>query len=150
MPNTSALHHSSTTLITFPPSTPPDHLTLAHTLLSTIGTVTSIPSSLFDPYTALCGSTPPFFALVIDGLLDGAVALGIKRDEAKVLAAETMRGVAEGLVSGVGLAEVREKVCTPGGSSIQGLLVLERNGVRGIFADALVKAAEAAGGLGQK
>ena len=66
------------------------------------------------------------------------------------MAAETMRGAAEGLLRGEGVEGVREKVATPGGSTIQGLLVLEREGVRGLIADALAMAAGAAGGLGRK
>ena len=60
-----------------------------------------------------------------------------------------MRGCAELVLRGEGTEGVREKVCTPGGSTIQGLLVLERGGVRGVVADALGRAAGAAGGLGQ-
>ena len=103
-----------------------------------------------DPSTALCGSTPAFFARIIDGLLDGAVALGLNRSEAKPLLAETMRGVAEGLMKGRDTGEVVEMVCTPGGSSIQGVLVLERNGVKGMLADALCAAAGANGALGRQ
>lgn len=62
-----------------------------------------------------------------------------------------MRGCAELVLQGGETMEgVREKVCTPGGSTIQGLLVLERGGVRGRVADALCRAAGAAGSLGSK
>ena len=66
------------------------------------------------------------------------------------MAAQTMKGCAELVLSGEGTEVVREKVATPGGSTIQGLLVLERGVVRGVVADALVRAAGAAGGLGKK
>ena len=145
MPNTSALHNASTTLLTISTEhRPPAHaLALTNTLLSSIGGVHPTSPAHMDACTALCGSTPAFFARIIDGLLDGATALGLKRSEAKYLVAETMKGVAEGLMKGQDTGELVEAVCTPGGSSIQGVLVLERNGVKGVLADALCAAAGA-------
>ena len=152
MPNTCALHNASTTLLTVSPEhrPPPHALALTNTLLSSIGGVHPITPAQMDPCTALCGSTPAFFARIIDGLLDGAVSLGLKRSEAKYLVAETMKGVAEGLMKGQDTGEVVETVCTPGGSSIQGILVLERNGMKGLLADALRAAAGANGTLGRQ
>ena len=152
MPNTCALHNASTTLLTVSEEhrPPPHALALTNTLLSSIGGVHPISPAQMDPCTALCGSTPAFFARIIDGLLDGAVSLGLKRSEAKFLVAETMKGVAEGLMKGQDTGEVVETVCTPGGSSIQGVLVLERNGMKGLLADALRAAAGANGTLGRQ
>ncbi|KAK0507484.1 hypothetical protein JMJ35_010007 [Cladonia borealis] len=150
MPNTASSIHLSTTILSSPPSTPLPHLTLTTHIFSPLGTVTSSPpSSNFDAYTALCGSTPAFFALILEALVDGSISLGLSKKEALRLAAETMRGCAELVLQGEGTECVREKVCTPGGSTIQGLLVLERGAVRGVVADALARAAGAAGGLGQ-
>lgn len=150
MPNTASFVRSSTTVITSTPAATADSLALVDHLFGTIGSVTHIPASQFDTCTALCGSTPSFFALFLEGLLDGAVALGLKRSEAQIMAAETMKGAAMLMLSGETPERMKEKVATPGGSTIQGLLELERKALRGTVADALVRCTAAAGGLGQK
>ncbi len=66
------------------------------------------------------------------------------------MAAETMKGAAMLMLQGESPERLKEKVATPGGSTIQGLLELERRAVRGVVADALVRCTVAAGGLGQK
>lgn len=150
MPNTASFVRSSTTVITSTHTAAASSLALVNYLFTTIGSVTHIPASQFDACTALCGSTPSFFALFLEGLLDGAVALGLKRSEAQVMAAETMKGAAMLMLEGESPERLKEKVATPGGSTIQGLLELERRAVRGVVADALVRCTVAAGGLGQK
>lgn len=64
------------------------------------------------------------------------------------MAAETMKGAAMLVLGGETPEEVKEKVATPGGSTIQGLLTLERKAFRGLVADALITCTAAAGGLG--
>ena len=113
--------------------------------------MTHIPASQFDVCTALCGSTPAFFALSLEALLDGAVALGLNRSEAHTMAAETMKGAATLMLRGGESPEqIKEKVATPGGSTIQGVLELERKAMRATVADALIRCTAAAGGLGEK
>lgn len=148
MPNTACFVRASTTVITSTPTATPSALRLVDYLFTAIGTVTHIQAAQFDACTALCGSTPAFFALFLESLLDGAVALGLRRSEAQTMAAETMKGAAMLLLGGETPEQVKEKVATPGGSTIQGLLELERKALRGSVADALVKCTAAAGGLG--
>ena len=148
MPNTACFVRASTTVITSTPTATPSALRLVDYLFTAIGTVTHIQAAQFDACTALCGSTPAFFALFLKSLLDGAVALGLRRSEAQTLAAETMKGAAMLLLGGETPEQVKEMVATPGGSTIQGLLELERKALRGSVADALIKCTAAAGGLG--
>ncbi|KAL2040346.1 hypothetical protein N7G274_006789 [Stereocaulon virgatum] len=150
MPNTASFVRASTTVISSTPTATPSALSLVDWLFSTIGTVTHITGGQFDACTALCGSTPAFFALFIESLLDGAVALGLKRSEAQVMAAETMKGAAMLMLAGESPDLLKEKVATPGGSTIQGLLALERKALRGIVADALIRCTAAAGSLGER
>ena len=150
MPNTASFVRASTTVITSTPSATPPALRLVDWLFTTIGTVTHITAAQFDAYTALCGSTPAFFAFFLEGLLDGAVALGLKRSEAQTMAAETMKGAAMLILGGEPPEKVKETVATPGGSTIQGVLELERKALRGTVADALIRCTVAAGGLGEK
>ncbi|KAI4201646.1 MAG: hypothetical protein LQ350_003125 [Teloschistes chrysophthalmus] len=150
MPNTASFVRSSTTVITFCSRTTPSSVRLVEWLFASIGSVTRITAAQFDPCTALCGSTPAFFALFIEGLLDGAVALGLKRSEAQVMAAETMKGAAMLMLAGETPETIKEKVATPGGSTIQGVLEMERKALRGSIADALVRCTAAASTLGSK
>ena len=150
MPNTACVVRASTTVITSAPTATPVALQLVDYLFTAIGTVTHIPATQFDACTALCGSTPAFFALFLESLVDGAVALGLRRSEAQTMAAETMKGAAMLVLGGEAPEKVKEKVATPGGSTIQGLLDLERKALRGSVADALIRCTAAAGGLGEK
>ena len=149
MPNTASFVRASTTVITSTPTATPSALNLVDWLFATIGTVTHITAGQFDACTALCGSTPAFFALFLESLLDGAVALGLKRSEAHTMAAETMKGAAMLMLAGESPDMLKEKVATPGGSTIQGLLALERKALRGTVADALIRCTAAAGSLGE-
>ncbi|KAL8856521.1 MAG: hypothetical protein Q9178_006836 [Gyalolechia marmorata] len=150
MPNTASFVRASTTVITACSIATPSSLRLVEWLFASIGTVTHIMAAQFDACTALCGSTPAFFAQFIESLLDGAVALGLKRSEAEVMAANTMKGTAMLILAGERPETLKEKVATPGGSTIQGLLELERKALRGTVADALVKCTAAASVLGSK
>ncbi|KAL8776325.1 MAG: hypothetical protein Q9194_003222 [Teloschistes cf. exilis] len=124
MPNTASFVGSSTTVITSCSRATPSSVRLVEWLFASIGSVTQITAAQFDACTALCGSTPAFFALFVESLLDGAVALGLKRYEAQVMAAETMKGAAMLMLAGETPETIKEKVATPGGSTIQGVLPL--------------------------
>ncbi|KAL8702392.1 MAG: hypothetical protein Q9201_004437 [Fulgogasparrea decipioides] len=150
MPNTASFVRASTTVITACSNASSSDIRLVQWLFTSIGTVNQITAAQFDVCTALCGSTPAFFALFIDSLLDGAVALGLKRSEAQIMAVETMKGAAMLMLNGEQPESVKEKVATPGGSTIQGLLELERKALRGIVADALIKCTASASILGSK
>ena len=152
MPNTASMVQASTTVITSSTSSPGVQY-IVDWLFCSIGSITHIPESVFDVCTALCGSTPAFFALFLESLVDGAVNLGLKRSDAQAMAAGTMKGTAQMILSGEHPAIVREKVATPGGSTIKGLFKLEEGRMRAVVAGALIdctKAAEALGGAGSK
>ena len=150
MPNTASFVRASTTVITACSNTTSSDIRLVDWLFTSIGTISHITAAQFDACTALCGSTPAFFALFVESLLDGAVALGLKRSEAQSMAANTMKGTAMLILAGEQPETLKEKVATPGGSSIQGLLELERKALRGIVADSLIICTSAASALGNK
>jgi len=102
-----------------------------------------------DACTALCGSGPAFFALMLEAASDGAVAMGLPRAEAQRMAAQTMLGAASLVLHGDHPALLRDKVSTPGGCTIGGLLVLEEGRVRGTVARAVREATVVASQLGQ-
>ncbi|CAF5145759.1 unnamed protein product [Rotaria magnacalcarata] len=90
---------------------------------------------------ALIGSGPAFFCTAVEGLADGAVKAGLSRQLANTLAARTMLGCADVLVtSSKHPAELKNDISTPGGTTIYGLHELENKGVRGAFMDAIMAA----------
>jgi len=150
MPNTAALIRESMTVIgiTNPPLDP-DTMGLVTWIFKRIGDVVYLPPSTMDVCTALCGSGPAFFALVMEAAIDGAVAMGLPRAEAQRMAAQTMKGAAALVLNGDHPALLRDKVSTPGGCTIGGLLVLEEGRVRGTVARAVREATVVASQLGQ-
>ncbi|KAL9111249.1 MAG: hypothetical protein Q9227_004327 [Pyrenula ochraceoflavens] len=150
MPNTAAIIRESTTVIATPsPPLSPALASLLTWLFSRIGLVVHLPSQHMDVSTALAGSGPAFLSLMLESLADGAVAMGLPRAEAQLMAAQTMRGTAGMVLKGEHPALVREKVSTPGGCTIGGLLVLEEGRVRGGIARGVREATVVASKLGE-
>lgn len=150
MPNTASLIRESMTVIaTSSPPLPPHLDALVTWMFTRIGRVVHLPPSAMDASTALCGSGPAFFALILEAIADGAVAMGLPRAEAQLMAAQTMRGTAGLVLNGEHPALVREKVSTPGGCTIGGLLVLEEGRVRGTVARSVREATVVASQLGK-
>lgn len=150
MPNAAALIRESMTVIaTSVPPTPQPLDDLVTWIFTRIGRVVHLPLTAMDASTALCGSGPAFYALMLEAMADGAVAMGLPRAEAQLMAAQTMKGCADLVLQGEHPALVREKVCTPGGCSIGGLMVLEEGKVRGTIARGVREAAVVAAELGK-
>ncbi|KAM3531210.1 hypothetical protein NHJ13051_000974 [Beauveria bassiana] len=150
MCNTAALIRESMTVIGISnPPLPDKDNALITWIFKQIGDVVFLPANNMDASTALAGSGPAMFLLMLEAATDGAVAMGIPRAEARRMAAQTMRG-ATGLVqSGEHPAVLRENVCTPGGCTIGGLLVLEDGGARGTISRAIREATVVASQLGK-
>ena len=150
MPNTASLIRESMTVIASSnPPLPQSLDALISWIFTRIGRVVHLPPASMDASTALCGSGPAFFALVLEAMADGAVAMGLPRAEAQVMAAQTMRGTAGLVLNGEHPAMVREKVSTPGGCTIGGLLVLEEGSLRGTVARSVREATVVASQLGK-
>jgi pyrroline-5-carboxylate reductase len=150
MPNTaSEIGESMTVIATSSPALPPHLSTLVSWIFNSIGRVVQLPPLLMDASTALCGSGPAFFALMLEAMTDGAVAMGLPRKEAQIMAAQTMKGTAGLVLGGEHPALLRDKVSTPGGCTIGGLLVMEEGRVRGNIARAVREATVVASQLGK-
>jgi len=150
MPNTASGIRESMTVIAI--SEPPLDIEVSNLItwiFKRIGDVVYLPASNMDASTALCGSGPAFFALMLEATIDGAVAMGLPRAEAQRMAAQTMRGAAGMVLAGEHPALLRDKVTTPGGCTIGGLLVLEEGRVRGTVARAVREATVVASQLGK-
>ena len=148
MPNTPCLIGQGVSAISSPPELDPKDSETIQSLFSTVGVVHNVPESLLDAVTAVSGSGPGYIALLIDALADGGVQAGLPRQLALDLAVQTFAGTAT-LIATTGdhPAVVKDRVSSPGGTTVAGLSVLERKGVRGALADAVAAAAERSAAL---
>lgn len=114
------------------------------------GRFSAIPESLIDAGSAVSGCGPAFADLFIEALADGGVACGLPRALALELAAQTVSGSA-GLILSAGQhpAVLKDAVCSPGGSTIQGVRALERAGFRSAVMEAVIAACEKNRNLGE-
>ena len=114
-------------------------------LLLAVGSACRVEERLLDAVTGLSGSGPAYVFLVIEALADGGTRLGWPRTVALELAAQTVRGAAE-LVRRTGEhpAVLKDRVASPGGTTLAGLAVLEAAGVRGTLMAAVEQAARRA------
>lgn len=105
------------------------------------GLLNPLPESQIDAASALSGSGPAYMYLMIEALADGAVACGLPRDKAMLYAAATMEGAARMyLSSGTHPGALKDAVCSPGGSTIAGIRVLEEKGFRSAAMECVVAA----------
>ena len=141
MPNTPCLIGQSASGYCLGPNATPADAELIGRLLTSVGLAISLDEKLLDAVTGLSGSGPAFVYLMIEALSDGGVRMGLTRDTALKLAAQTVRGAAQMVIeTGDHPAVLKDRVTSPGGTTIAGLQVLEEGGLRG----SLIGAVEAA------
>jgi pyrroline-5-carboxylate reductase len=120
-------------------------------MLRAVGGTCQLDESLLDAVTGLSGSGPAFVYVMIEALSDGGVRMGLPRDVATRLAAQTVAGAAEMvLASGEHPGILKDRVASPGGTTIAGLQALEDHGVRSGLMAAVVAATRRSQELGQK
>lgn len=109
--------------------------------MSACGLVDPLEERLIDAASALSGSGPAYVYVLLEALSDGAVACGIPRAKAMEYAAMTLVGSAEMFLTGdKHPGALKDAVCSPGGSTIEGLRVLEQHGFRGAVMDCVIAA----------
>jgi pyrroline-5-carboxylate reductase len=141
MPNTPCLIGQSASAYALGPSATEGDAALVRELLDTVGRAYRVDEKLLDAVTGLSGSGPAFVYVAIEALADGGVRMGLPRDVALALAAQTFKGSAEMVLStGEHPAVLKDRVASPGGTTIAGLQALECGGLRA----ALINAVEAA------
>lgn len=151
MPNTPALIREGMTILSLDPKATEEDATLAEAIFSAVGRVRVLPESNIDACTGLAGSGPAFVFTMLDAMADGGVKMGLKRDVATELAAQTMLGAARlVLESGEHPAVLRDRVTTPAGCTIAGLFRLEEGALRSTIGQAVAEAARVAGTLGDE
>ncbi|MEO0946666.1 MAG: pyrroline-5-carboxylate reductase [Cyanobacteria bacterium J06641_5] len=150
MPNTNATVGASVTAIAGGTQATPEHLQQARAILAAVGAVVEVPENLLDAVTGLSGSGPAYVALAIEALADGGVAAGLPRAIAQQLATETVLGTARQVAeTGLHPAQLKDRVTSPGGTTIAGIAALERGSFRSTLMQAVLAAARRSQELGQ-
>lgn len=111
--------------------------------LSAIGRAVEVPEALQDAVTATSGSGPAYFFAFVEAMIEGAVALGLSREDATLLTIQTIVGAAELLEnSGDSPTTLREKVTSPNGTTAAALSSFSDAGLSAMVADAMAAAAK--------
>jgi len=141
MPNVPALVREGMTALALGDGVSEDDSRLARAVFEVVGRVVLVEERMMDAVTGLSGSGPAYVFQAIEALADGGVMMGLPRQTAELLAAQTVLGAARlVLESGVHPAQLKDRVASPGGTTIAGLHQLEQGGFRA----ALMAAVEAA------
>src|SRR5882757_2627909 len=159
MPNSAALVGAGVTALAKGRFVTPQQLEEVSALFDAVGGVLTVPEAQMDAVTALSGSGPAYFFLLVEALVDAGVAVGLSREVATSLTAQTMAGSAAMLLERMGqdrrsgegeppglrvdssASQLRASVTSPGGTTAAALRELERGGFR-VAVDAAVQAAK--------
>ncbi|APT91822.1 pyrroline-5-carboxylate reductase [Corynebacterium phocae] len=134
MPNTPMLVGRGMSIVSPGPDVADTAVDTVRCLLDAVGETVELAESHVNAATALSGSSPAYFYLVAEALIDAGVQLGIPREVAVKLATQAAAGAGEMLVSaGDDPATLRQKVTSPGGTTAAALRELEESGIRGAF-----------------
>ena len=119
-------------------------------LLDAVGKSLLLEEKYLDAVTGLSGSGPAFIYVVIEALADGGIKMGLPRDVAITLAAQTAFGAAKMVLeSGTHIGQLRDSVASPGGTTIEGLHALEKGGLTNVLIDAVEAATKKSKSLGE-
>jgi pyrroline-5-carboxylate reductase len=151
MPNTPATVDAGATAIAPGTFATEADLEVARKLFAAVGRVVTLDESLLDAVTGLSGSGPAYVMLMIEALADGGVKVGLHRDTALLLAAQTVFGSAKLLLeTGEHPGRLKDMVTSPGGTAIAGLHTLESGGLRRTLIDAVEAATARSQALGEQ
>ena len=141
MPNTPSAVRAGVSALALGSTVSEDDEQLARAIFESVGECVVVEERLMDAVTGLSGSGPAYVFLIIEALADGGVKMGLPRDTALGLAAQTVFGAAKMVQeTGEHPGRLKDKVTSPGGTTIAGLHELERGGLRA----SLMEAVEAA------
>lgn len=142
MPNTPALVGEGMSAICAGSAVSHEDMLLAEQVLSCIGKVVTIDESKMDAVTGLSGSGPAYIFQIIEAMSDGGVFAGLPRDKAIQMAAQTVLGSAKMVLeTGLHPGVLKDMVTSPSGTTIEGVLTMERGGVRKTVMEAVIAGA---------
>jgi len=139
MPNIPVAVGGGVTMLCASENVTEEEKALVKELLAASGMVSELAEPLMEAASGVTGCGPAFAAMFVDALADGAVACGLPRAEAIAYAAQMMKGTAELLLAtGEHPDALRDRVCSPGGSTIQGVRKLEEGAFRAAVMNAVI------------
>jgi len=148
MPNTCSIVGCGMTGICRGSHATPEHLEIARALFDAVGRTVVVDEKHMDAVTGLSASGPAFAYIILESLAEAGVKVGLPRDIATLLAAQTMKGSASVVLeTGDHPALLKDAVTTPAGCTIDGILELEEGKLRVTLIKAVVKATHRAGEL---
>jgi pyrroline-5-carboxylate reductase len=151
MPNTPALVDAGATALAAGTHATAEDVALARGIFESVGITVVLDESLLDAVTGLSGSGPAYIFLIIEALSDAGVKVGLHRDSAQRLAAQTVLGSAKLLIdTGEHPGRLKDMVTSPGGTAIAGLHTLEAGGLRTTLINAVEAATARAQTLGEE
>jgi len=151
MPNTPALVGAGATALSPGEHATEADLALARSLFEAVGRAVVVDEELLDAVTGLSGSGPAYIFLIIEALADAGVKVGLARQQAQDLAAQTVLGSAKLLIeTGEHPGRLKDQVTSPGGTAIAGLHTLEAGGLRTTLMNAVEAATQRSRELGKR
>lgn len=148
MPNTPALVGEGITGVCKNALVTDEEFTYALSLLSSFGLAEAVPESLMDAVVSVSGSSPAYVFMFIEAMADAAVADGMPRAQAYKFAAQAVLGSAKMVLeTGKHPGELKDMVCSPGGTTIEAVRVLEEKGFRSSVMEAMKACTSKAKGL---
>lgn len=148
MPNTPAMVGEGCSAVCANQNVTETERELVLELLGSLGRTYIIREGLIDAFSAIAGSSPAYVFMFLEAMADAGVAAGMPRGQAIEVAAQAVLGSAKLLLeTGKHPGELKDMVCSPGGTTIQGVRTLEEQGMRGAVIDALLACVERAGKL---
>jgi pyrroline-5-carboxylate reductase len=149
MPNTPSSILAGVTALTFGPNVSDLHRTVARTIFEAVGKVVVVDETLMDAVTGLSGSGPAYVYVMIEALADGGVRMGLPRQVAEMLAAQTVLGSARMLLeSGEHPGRLKDRITSPAGTTIAGIEQLEARQFRATLMSAVEAATNRSRELG--
>jgi len=150
MPNTPCMIRQGMTVLSCPSNVDEEEKAFAYWVFTTLGRTKFLDEKHLDTVTGLSGSGPAFACVVLEALADGGVMMGLPRQAALELAAQTLKGAAEMvLMTGKHPAAIKDSVTTPAGCTIAGLLIMEDGKIRSTLARAVEEATRVDSTLGK-
>lgn len=143
MPNTPALVGEAMTAICANEKITDEELQQVIRIFESFGRIEILEEKDFHGFTALCGSSPAYVFMFIEAMADAAVKQGIQRKKAYNLAAQAVLGSAKMVLeTGIHPGELKDMVCSPGGTTIEAVAELEKSGFRAAVINAIEKCEE--------
>ncbi|GHT20722.1 pyrroline-5-carboxylate reductase [Planctomycetales bacterium] len=151
MPNTPCVVGEGVSGFCISEGTTPNDVKTVTDLLSTVGIALLFPERQLDAVAGLSGSGPAYIYIMIEALADGGVKMGLSRENALTLAAHTVQGTAKMVLStDEHPASLKDKVCSPRGTTISGVHALEKGGFRNAIIDAVEAATKRSKEMGNE